>query len=55
MKTLAGSAIAGARRTYKHTDTNAPLRSNATLEAPQTWNAILDVMLKVRAAHGWKA
>ena len=33
MKTLAGSAIAGARRTYKHTDTNAPLRSNATLEA----------------------
>ena len=33
MKTLAGSAIAGARRTYKHTDINAPLRSNATLEA----------------------
>lgn len=33
MKTLAGSAIAGARRTYKHCDTNAPLRSNATLEA----------------------
>jgi enoyl-[acyl-carrier protein] reductase I len=33
MKTLAGSAIAGARRTYKHTDMNAPLRSNATLEA----------------------
>ncbi len=33
MKTLAGSAIAGARRTYKHCDTNAPMRSNATLEA----------------------
>lgn len=33
MKTLAGAAIGGARRTYKHTDTNAPLRSNATLEA----------------------
>ncbi len=33
MKTLAGSAIAGARKTYKHTDQNAPLRSNATLEA----------------------
>ena len=33
MKTLAGSAIAGARKTYKHTDMNAPLRSNATLEA----------------------
>ncbi|MEL6620687.1 MAG: enoyl-ACP reductase [Pseudomonadota bacterium] len=33
MKTLAGSAIAGARKTYKHTDQNAPMRSNATLEA----------------------
>lgn len=33
MKTLAMSAIGGARKTYKHTDTNAPLRSNATLEA----------------------
>lgn len=33
MKTLAGSAIGGARRTYKHTDENAPLGGNATLEA----------------------
>jgi enoyl-[acyl-carrier protein] reductase I len=33
MKTLAGAAIGGARRTYKHTATNAPMRSNATLEA----------------------
>lgn len=33
MKTLAGAAIGGARRTYKHTDQNAPLRRNATLEA----------------------
>jgi enoyl-[acyl-carrier protein] reductase I len=33
MKTLAGAAIGGARKTYKHTDMNAPLRSNATLEA----------------------
>ncbi|MEM8577382.1 MAG: enoyl-ACP reductase [Pseudomonadota bacterium] len=33
MKTLAGSAIGGARKTYKHTDQNAPLRANATLEA----------------------
>ena len=33
MKTLAGSAIGGARQTFKHTDANAPLRSNATLEA----------------------
>jgi enoyl-[acyl-carrier protein] reductase I len=33
MKTLAGAAIGGARRTYKHTGLNAPLRANATLEA----------------------
>ena len=33
MKTLAGAAIGGARKTFKHTDANAPLRSNATLEA----------------------
>lgn len=33
MKTLAGAAIGGARKTYKHTDQNAPLRQNATLEA----------------------
>lgn len=33
MKTLAGAAIGGARRTYRHTNDNAPLRSNATLEA----------------------
>ncbi|TNF64088.1 MAG: enoyl-ACP reductase [Rhodobacteraceae bacterium] len=33
MKTLAGAAIGGARKTYKHTEMNAPMRSNATLEA----------------------
>lgn len=33
MKTLAGAAIAGARRTFKHTETNAPMRANATLAA----------------------
>ncbi len=33
MKTLAGSAIGGARRTYKHSEMNAPLQANATLEA----------------------
>ncbi|MBV2360061.1 enoyl-ACP reductase [Thalassococcus sp. CAU 1522] len=33
MKTLAGAAIGGARKTYKHTDMNAPLGANATLEA----------------------
>lgn len=33
MKTLAGAVIGGARKTYKFTETNAPLRTNATLEA----------------------
>lgn len=33
MKTLAGAAIGGARKTYRMTEMNAPLRSNATLEA----------------------
>ena len=33
MKTLAGAAIGGARKTYKFTNQNAPLQSNATLEA----------------------
>jgi len=33
MKTLAMSAIGGARSTYRHTDANAPMRSNASLEA----------------------
>ena len=33
MKTLAGAAIGGARKTFKFTDQNAPLQSNATLEA----------------------
>ena len=32
MKTLAGSAIGGARATFRHTEANAPLRANATLE-----------------------
>ncbi|MEM7720491.1 MAG: enoyl-ACP reductase [Pseudomonadota bacterium] len=33
MKTLAGAAIGGARTTFKTTEMNAPLRSNATLDA----------------------
>ena len=33
MRTLAGAAIGGARRTFKHTEINSPLRANATLEA----------------------
>jgi enoyl-[acyl-carrier protein] reductase I len=33
MKTLAGAAIAGARKTFRHAESNAPLRSNATQES----------------------
>ncbi|HSF93223.1 MAG TPA: SDR family oxidoreductase, partial [Paracoccaceae bacterium] len=33
MKTLAGSAIGGARKVYRTTEENAPLRTNATLES----------------------
>ncbi len=33
MKTLAGAAIGGARATFRHTEANAPLRANATLQA----------------------
>jgi len=33
MKTLAGAAIGGARKTFKHTELNSPMRANATLEA----------------------
>lgn len=32
MRTLAGSAVGGARRVYRQTELNAPLRRNATLE-----------------------
>jgi enoyl-[acyl-carrier protein] reductase I len=32
MKTLAGAAIGGARRTFRHTEANAPLRTNASLD-----------------------
>ncbi|HEU0223184.1 MAG TPA: enoyl-ACP reductase [Paracoccaceae bacterium] len=33
MRTLAGSAVGGARRVYREVELNAPLRANATLEA----------------------
>ena len=33
MKTLAGAAIGGARKTFRHAEANAPLRTNATLES----------------------
>jgi enoyl-[acyl-carrier protein] reductase I len=33
MKTLAGAAIGGARATYRHTEANAPLLTNASLDS----------------------
>ncbi|MEK6204796.1 MAG: enoyl-ACP reductase, partial [Amylibacter sp.] len=33
MKTLAGAAIGGARKTFRITEANSPMRANATLEA----------------------
>lgn len=33
MKTLAGAAIGGARKTFRMTEANAPMRKNATLES----------------------
>lgn len=33
MKTLAGAAIGGARKTFRHAEANAPLRTNATLDS----------------------
>jgi enoyl-[acyl-carrier protein] reductase I len=33
MKTLAGSAIGSARKTFRHSEANAPLRQNATLDS----------------------
>ena len=45
-------AIAAARG-IKHICWDGCMFPNAKLEHAQTWNAILDVMLKVRDAHGW--
>jgi len=44
-----------ASRGIQHICWDGCMFPNATLESPDTWNAILDVMLKVQAAHGWKA
>jgi sugar phosphate isomerase/epimerase len=40
-------------KTMRHICWDGCMFPNAKLEQAQTWNAILDVMLKVRAAHGW--
>ena len=42
-----------AARGVQHICWDGCMFPNAKLEQAQTWNAILDVMIKVRAAHGW--
>ena len=43
-----------AERGIKHICWDGCMFPNDVLETQQTWNTILDVMLKVRDAHGWE-
>ena len=43
------------KRGIEHICWDGCMFPNAMLETQSTWNEILDVMLKVRAAHGWTA
>jgi len=43
------------KRGIQHICWDGCMFPNAMLETQDTWNVILDVMLKVQAAHGWKA
>jgi len=43
------------KRSMQHICWDGCMFPNAMLETQDTWNEILDVMLKVQAAHGWKA
>jgi len=54
MKTLAGAAIGGARKTFRYTAANAPLRDTATLEVfgtypAQTTEPPADIIAAIRA------
>jgi sugar phosphate isomerase/epimerase len=42
-----------ASRGMKHICWDGCMFPNAVLESPDTWNAILDVMIKIQKAHGW--
>ena len=44
-----------AARGIKHICWDGCMFPNAVLETADTWNKILDVMIKVRSAHGWNA
>jgi hypothetical protein len=43
------------KRGIQHICWDGCMFPNAVLETQATWNRILDVMLKVRDAHGWNA
>jgi sugar phosphate isomerase/epimerase len=43
-----------AKRGVKHICWDGCMFPNAMLEDGRTWNTILDVMIKVREAHGWR-
>jgi hypothetical protein len=40
-------------RTMRHICWDGCMFPNAVMEDQQTWNDVLGVMVKVRAAHGW--
>ena len=42
-----------AERGIKHICWDGCMFPNAMLENPETWNTILDLMIKVQSAHGW--
>ena len=43
----------GASRGMQHICWDGCMFPNATLESANTWNSILDVMIKIQKAHGW--
>ena len=54
MVKCAGYWLEGAQdRGIQHICWDGCMFPNETLENPATWNAILDVMIKVRETHGW--
>jgi hypothetical protein len=42
-------------RGIRHICWDGCMFTNKVLETPNTWNTILDAMIKVRDKHGWSA
>jgi sugar phosphate isomerase/epimerase len=52
----AGYWLEGAQdRGMEHICWDGCMFPNSVLETPQTWNTVLDVMVKVRQTHGWNS